>query len=214
MVADTSGNLWVACSDMNIYELVKSSGYGYALATAVPGYPGSVNSMAINASGELIFPYYVSSSGSNYIGHLSGSPGAYTVYYTTGSFGDNAVATDGAGNLWTANEASDGINGVNSGYIIETSKSGTALIPPYGLTKPANSSEFSSTLVQNEVVMGTSSSIAIDLSGNLYVVNSFSNMFNTTDGEQSTVTEMVGVAVPVVASIATGLANGTIGTKP
>jgi hypothetical protein len=216
MVADASGNLWVAGSAINnpIYELVKANGYAASTVGYNPGITSSLNSMAISSTGEVLAPYY---NGNGYfITHITPNPSTagYNISYTTGSFANNSIAVDGAGNLWTANEGSDNLNGVNSGFVVETSYSGALLIPPYGITKPANSSEFSSTLVQNSVVLGTSPSIAIDLSGDIYTVNSFTNIFNTTDGPQYTVTELVGAAVPVVTPFAAGLANGTIATKP
>jgi hypothetical protein len=84
----------------------------------------------------------------------------------------------------------------------------------YGIVKPATSGEFSSTLVQNETVMGTSPSVAIDLSGNVWTTNSFTNLFSTANGQQYCVTEIVGAGVPVVAPFSLALANGTIATKP
>jgi hypothetical protein len=214
MSADPSGNIWIGTSAGGLFELTKSSNY---TATLVPGtgsaYTVTVNQLAIESNGAVLFPYENSAS-SYLIGEVSGSPSAYSFTNIPGNFASNGIAVDGAGTIWSANEGSYTFNGVNSGFVTVLNSAGTELVPPYGIIKPATSSEFSSTLVQNQTVMGTSPSIAIDLSGNVWMTNSFPNMFSTALGQQYCMTEIVGAAVPVVAPFAAGLAAGTLGTKP
>ncbi|SNS92727.1 hypothetical protein SAMN05421770_103103 [Granulicella rosea] len=213
LVADQSGNIWVSASGAGLYELYKPAGYAAAL---VPGtgstYGFTVPQAAVRIDGAVVFPYYISPN--YYYGVVRGTPGAYTFTNFTGVFAQNGLAFDGAVNLFSANEGSYNINGVNSGFSIVDNSAGTSLITPYGITKPATSTEFSSTLVQNETVLGTSSNVAVDPSGNVWFNNSFPNIFTTAQGSVYTVTEVVGAGVPTVTPFSAALAAGTLGEKP
>jgi hypothetical protein len=98
----------------------------------------------------------------------------------------SAVAIDGAGQVWIAN----GGNSVSS-----FSNNGAAQSPAtgYGATTAAAPTPYNAP-----------SSIAVDQAGSVWITNSGSN----------TVTRIFGSAVPVVAPLVTGVANGTTGTKP
>ena len=215
IVADPTGNLWVGSNAGGLYELYKS-GSSY-ITSVVPGtgsaYGVNVAQLAVEASGSIVFPY-ANSQNVGLVGRVSGSPTGYSFTNISGTFYQNGIAVDGAGKIWAADEGSYNFYGVNSGFVAVISSTGSSAIPPYGIVKPATSGEFSSTLVQNETVMGTSPSIAIDLSGNVWTTNSFTNMFSTANGQQYCVTEIVGAGVPVVAPFSTALATGTIATKP
>ena len=99
-----------------------------------------------------------------------------------------AIAMDGASNAWIANTH---FGSPANGDLSEFSNSGAALTPSTGYT----SSTMSST---------TPMALAIDGSGDVWVTNN----------GNSTVSEFIGAAVPVVTPLAVGVKNNTLGTRP
>jgi hypothetical protein len=200
MAIDGSGDAWIADVDYSI--LAKFSSAGTALSTN--GYTGGGLSgsaaMAIDGSGDVwtTSAYY----NGNYLVPnvtkftnagvaLSPPPG-----YTGGGLNQPlAIAIDGAGNAWTANAFA--VAGVWSGSVSEFSSAGAALSPSAGYTG-AN--------------LSYPESIAIDGSGDVWIANYISGVG---------VSELIGVATPVVTPICAGLpatptANGSsnLGTRP
>lgn len=108
--------------------------------------------------------------------------------------GPDAIAIDGGGNVWVANNGS-------SPYSLSEFTSGTAVSPSTGYMGEAAMFPYGSVLLDP-------TGIAIDGSGNVWVVNP------TFEGTPDNVVEFVGAAVPVVTPLAAGVKNGTLGTTP
>lgn len=156
--------------------------------------------------------------------------------YLAGSTGTRSLAVDGAGNIWfgmqypevgaitaTAGTASTDIYGVGEFY---TAGSTFTALSPSGST-PATCSTSNTTPGPECPVGGgfqdpnflSSIGIAVDPSGNVWVPNT-GGQVSTGSGTSSyyyfgtSITELVGAAVPVVTPISLGLKNGSQGTKP
>jgi hypothetical protein len=147
------------------------------------------------------------------LARVSGTPGSYAVSSFSVGSSSNGAAVDGAGNIWLANGATSTFNGVVSGSISVFSSSGVNLIQPNGIVKSAASNALKTNLITG---LGPAWNVAIDPSGNVWTSNS-NPYFGITASPAyipSSITEIVGAAVPVVTPFATGLANGTLATKP
>jgi hypothetical protein len=121
--------------------------------------------------------------------------------------GDNepsAIALDGAGNIWNANES--GVSYAGTPGLSELSSSGSFISGPGGYTGGGQ--------------ISVPTSLAIDSSGDVWVTNGTEFCY----GSRSycrTVVELIGAAVPVITPIAAGLPttftrDGTsnLGTRP
>jgi hypothetical protein len=199
---DSAGDAWVANSnDYTITELnnsgaVLSGTTGYYLGGLV--HPGSI---AIDASGDAWFmnpfvnaAFEMSSSGSlltpaagraTCISPPPPNPGRQCD--TSFSF---PLAIDGSGNIW-AGTANDILN--SNGMI-------TSRI--FGLTElnVSGSGAYIVGLVGSAYVGG----IAIDASGDVWTDNDSAN----------SVTEVIGIATPVVTPLSVGVLNHTLGSRP
>jgi sugar lactone lactonase YvrE len=96
----------------------------------------------------------------------------------------NSIAVDGAGQIWVANTGID----VNPN-VVELSSSGNVISPDSG---------YQGGNIQHP------NGIAVDGSGNVWVTNQLN----------STVTQLVGAAAPVVTPLSVGMRDNTLGTKP
>jgi secreted PhoX family phosphatase len=112
------------------------------------------------------------------------SPG--TGYTATAIDSPDAIAVDGAGQIWVANTGVK--NNVNAN-VMELSSSGSAISPDAG---------YQGGNINYPV------GIAVDGSGNVWVVN----------GLNSTATQLIGVAAPVITPLSVGVRDNTLGTKP
>ena len=220
---DSTGNAWVTCGGDAV---VKLSGAGVPLSGSA-GYKSSgfqrPNAIAIDGSGNA----WVSTlSGTNTIFKLSNSgsflspAGGYpasevadapsiaidssgdvwavgaqnnvTKISTSGASllevtedGADSVAIDGAGNAWAASVANTVVSGV--------SNSGSAI---------------SGTLGYNGGVITSPVFVAVDGSGDIWVLNEAFGSPGTG------VTELIGASTPVVTPIAAGVKNNALGTRP
>jgi sugar lactone lactonase YvrE len=112
----------------------------------------------------------------------------YTVGGVNGSYGGPySIAIDGANHVWVANYGVDTGSGPG-GSVTELSSSGVAYSPANGF-QPG---------------LPNADSIAIDGSGNVWVVDNGGN----------TLTELIGAATPVVTPLATAVKNSKLGTAP
>ncbi|MFP5226162.1 MAG: hypothetical protein ACLGXA_00930 [Acidobacteriota bacterium] len=178
-----------------------SAGTNYAGSPYTIAGQGPI-SCAIDSTGQVWTANYggsLSNVSASSVGRLDNS-GNNGQNFTGGGVnntygGAYNIAVDGSGNVWTANLGVDSppatppYNGSYlGGSISEFDKNGNALSPAdgflYGLGKPDG--------------------IAIDGSGNVWVVN---------DGD-GTVIELVGAATPVVTPIAAAVKNNQLGTAP
>jgi sugar lactone lactonase YvrE len=112
------------------------------------------------------------------------SPG--TGYQATGIDAPDAIAVDGSGQIWVA---STGRNNNANANVTVLSSTGSVVSPDTG---------YQGGNINYPV------GIAIDGSGNAWVVNAL----------DSTVTQLIGVAAPVITPLSVGVRDNTLGTKP
>jgi hypothetical protein len=191
---DGSGNAWIANGPT--YSLSKLSSAGAALSPPTSGYTGGgliyPSSVAIDGTGNV----WAANGGNDSASKFSGAGVALSpsTGYTGGGLKDPvSIAIDGAGNAWFANLAS----------VSELSSAGIAISPSLGY--------FSTSFGYTGGVFSQPSSIAVDGSGDAWVANYYN----------STVSELIGIATPVITPIYAGLpatptADGSsnLGTRP
>ena len=177
---DRSANVWVANSG-SVGELTAGSGYATGANFAPSGAgldaPGGIT---LDASNNVWLANFVGSSNLGSVSELTASSS-----YATGlnfaaagaAFNEsNSVALDASGNAWVAN--SGGSSNGNSGSVSElTAGSSYATGFNFSATGAGLNAPFS---------------IALDASGNIWVVN---------NGAPFSVTEMLGLGKPVVTPI-------------
>jgi hypothetical protein len=181
---------WIVNSNGTVSQLNYA---GTVLSTlGTPGAPASAGGIAIDASGNA---WAVTNTSNSLVfvtpgvyadeGNFSG-PGAISTFTGGGLLQPDAVAIDGAGQVWIA-------NGGNS--VSAFSNSGAAQSPAtgYGATTAAAPTPYNAP-----------SGIAVDQAGSVWITNSGGN----------TVTRIFGSAAPSVAPLVAGAANGTTGTEP
>jgi streptogramin lyase len=223
--ADASGNIWIANYSSN--TLVKFSSTG----TAIGGYGAAgVNGpqrIAIDGAGNVWTP---NSAGAT-VSKLSNAGAGLGNFSGGGLATPGAIAIDSTGNAWVT-------NGGGTNAIVELSNTGTVIgsFTGTGLSGPnaisidgagnlwvANISGNSVTALSSAgAILGTyhgiglfaPTGVAVDGSGNVWVGNS-----STT--ASSFLTEIIGLAAPVITPISAGLpvtptANGSsnLGTRP
>jgi len=200
---DSGGNAWVANESDNTVTELSSTGVVLSGAT---GYPMGANvfpiSIAIDASGHVWFmnafgdaAFELSNSGSllspaaGYPACVSPNPPTLPGLKCQTSF-VFPLAIDGSGNIWPG-MAVDSFNGQGSLVarnfgVAKLNSSGTILSGPSGFVPSA------------------STTIVVDGSGNVWADNAAGN----------NVTEMIGVATPVVTPLSLGVKTGTLGSLP
>ena len=176
-------------------------------SSAAGGVTSPENTIAIDNSNNLWianFPASTTStalsvsaiSGADFTQGLTGSPYNTTISSTAQilEFG----VEDGASNFWFTNEI-----GSAKGTVYEISNTGTYLSPAAtGFVKPFNEPQ----------------GIAVDPSGNVWLANK-NQVGSSSSATAPLITEIVGVAVPVVTPIAAGLPTtpggpNKLGSKP
>ena len=136
--------------------------------------------------------------------------------------GGTGVAIDGSGNVWSLNAGSNSLAEFTStGTVTNSGYTGGGLSSPTSLAIDGSGQIWITNTNNSISVFGSSgspvsataytggllsapSSVSIDTSGNLWIANSGSN----------SVTEVLGVAAPTIAPVASGVANNTPATKP
>jgi hypothetical protein len=204
IACDASGNAWVAGPNNVITELSATG----AVSSGTTGYTGGglvePTAIAVDGQGSVWVTNTdnsvskFSSSGVPYPGSCNG------VFACGGGLSiPNSIAIDGDGNAWissTDDGAQSSTGSIVAGSVTEISSSGI-VISPYGF---AGGSVYSPT------------QIAIDESGNVWIANQgdTSGISGGLTYAYESVTELVGAAAPVVAPLATGAKNGTLGKRP
>jgi len=201
--AGTLGDIWVTNADgvtgttvSRFADAGASTSTYYVSGLSAAGLDGPISD-AIDAQGQVWASNYggsfsdVSGSSITRIASNGGTSTSFTGGGVNGAYGGAyGIAIDGAGNVWTANLGVDQPADGNyiGGSISEFDKNGNALSPAngfqYGLQNP--------------------DSIAIDGSGNVWVV----------DNGDGTLTELVGAATPVVTPLAIAVKNSKLGQTP
>jgi PKD repeat protein len=202
LAIDGSGNAWTVNSGYpSILQETSSSG----VVSNGPIY-GSVyypEGLAIDGSGN-IWICGVSGNSVSSIERFSNSSSISADYTGGGLASPVGLALDGAGNVWVAN-GPDPYEGPPVGSVSEFTNSGIPITGSGGYNG-GHLVEFPT-------------SIAIDGSGDVWVTNGSSAYWD--DGYNDIITELIGVAVPVITPIAAGLpktptTNGSsnLGTRP
>jgi streptogramin lyase len=203
----TTGNIWVtnpdgvsndtisrfsnATSSVPPPPSISASAY-YASGLTYSAMVGPI-SCAIDASGHVWTSNYggssSSSAGISRFNSDGSSPTTFTGGGVNGTYGGGyAIGIDGGGHVWTANYGIDDGGSSHPGSITELDNSGNAISGSNGFQHG----------------LGQPDSIAIDGSGNVWIV----------DNEDGNVTELVGAATPVVTPIAAAVKNSQLGTAP
>lgn len=189
---DSAGNFWAQQSNAANTLL-----YSAATGTVTASFSGE-GPFAANASGN-VYGCNTSETAFN-VYNASTTTGPMATYTATGRCAI-AMALDGLGNVWA-------VNGTDTGdFLDELSSTGTALSPASGYTGTSSSEGHTLFAVAN------ANSLAIDGSGNLWVLNEATGSnSNTITG--NVLVEYVGVAAPVATPLATALQNNKLATRP
>jgi len=225
---DSSGNVWVVNNNTTLSKL---NGSGVALSPstgyAAGGLSGPV-AIALDGSGNA----FIANSGNNTVTRLSSTGTAYasTPFSGGGMNGPFAIALDSATNVWVLNRTGSSLSKMSAtgalasgspfaggGLNLPVSMAVDGLGNVWVVNSGANTlSAFSTAGVALSGAPGYGSSVlqnpygvAIDGEGSVWVMNLGSASTST-----YTITQMVGVAAPVVTPMATAVANGQIGMRP
>jgi hypothetical protein len=228
---DGSDNVWITMGSSGALAKLSNSG---ELLSGSSGYTDGVIygtlAMAIDGSGDAWIDNHNNITEFSNTGVLlSGADG-----YTGGGLSQpQAIAIDGSGNAWVVNYAYSagsvikfsssgavlsGTSGYSEGmdevYDIAIDGSGNALVANYAgnnILKLSGSGTLLSGTNGYAGGVGGPEGIVIDGSGNAWVVCQATNGI----GEEVTVlTELIGVATPVVTPLAAGVRNKSLGTRP
>ena len=209
---DNAGSVWVANSDAyaaGTGYLTKFTGSGTAytsqnFATGTGTLPGDV---AIDSSGNVWVTNYVgvalfNNSGTE-LSPVGGYPSPQNIYTNPQS-----VIVDGLNRAWASNIASDGNgNPLNvPGSVTAFSTTGTLISTSTTTTSAGTFLGYTAAGAICQQPNGPQS-IKIDPSGNLWITG-----FNAT-GTQ-VITELVGIAAPVVTPLSVASSTQTLGTRP
>jgi PKD repeat protein len=188
---DGSGHAWAVNDDHTSVTEFSNSG---AVLSGTAGYSSPLlysKGIAIDSNGNVWIAGLDVIDGIYKIVEYSQSGSQLAIYpLNTTENGYNepsAIALDGAGNVWTANEPGVSYAGMPS--ISELSSSGSFMSGSGGYTGGGQLSD--------------PSSLAVDPSGNVWVTNG--TVFCYSGNYCNTVVEFVGAAVPVLTPIAAGL---------
>jgi hypothetical protein len=185
---DGSGNAWVANRDNNTMTKFQSDGTVLSGAGFSGGGLNKPYAVALDHSGNAWVASYGSLNTSS-VTEFSNAGTALspsTGYTATGIDSPDAIAVDGAGQIWVANT---GVKNDVTANVVELSSNGAVISPATG---------YQGGNVNYPV------GLALDGSGNVWVVN----------GLNSTVTQLIGAAAPVITPLSVGVRDNTLGTKP
>jgi hypothetical protein len=212
----TAGDIWVTNPDGVSGTTLSRFNNAGSLTVYYVGSPYTTSRMvgpisdAIDSSGRVWTSNYggsqsdVSGSTISVFASNGDSASSFNGGGVNGTYGGAYwVAIDGAGNVWVANLGVDQApTGDNTwqylgGSISEFDKNGNAISGANGFLPGLNNG-------QNVPQSDQPDSIAVDGSGNVWVVN---------NGDGS-LTELVGAATPVVTPLSTAVKNSKLGTAP
>jgi streptogramin lyase len=184
LALDTSGNVWVADSANNKIEVLSQNG------PAIPGSPYSgagINgpfAIAIDSVGGAWVANRIGSSLSRLTSF--GDAVAGSPYYGAGLNAPVDLAVDGLGNVWLANSGSNSVSEFLSTGRPQSGASG------YG-----------------SAVLVNPFRVALDRSGNVWVAN-----LGTSVVGSGQVTQIVGVAAPVVTPLSVAIQSNALNQRP
>jgi hypothetical protein len=184
LALDTLGNVWVADSGGDEIEVLSSNG------VAIPGSPYVGNgldgpfALAIDSTGGAWVANRTGSSLSRFSNSGAAIPGS--PYYGAGLNGPVDMALDGLGNVWLVNSGS---NSVSEFLSSGRAQSGVGGYGSSALTNPYR--------------------LAIDRSGSVWVTN-----LGGASPTNGTITQIVGVAAPVVTPKSLAIQNNALNQRP
>ena len=184
LALDTSGNAWVADSANNKIEVLSQTG------AAIPGAPYSgagINgpfAIAIDSVGGAWVANRIGSSLSRLTSF--GDAVAGSPYYGAGLNAPVDLAVDGLGNVWLANSGSNSVSEFLSTGRPQSGASG------YGSAALSNPFR-----------------VAVDRSGNVWVAN-----LGTSVVGSGVITQVVGVAAPVVTPLSMAVQSNALNQRP
>lgn len=181
---DTLGNAWIADSAGNDVTVLSNSGAPLAGSPYTGGGLNGPFALAIDSTGGAWVANLLGSSLSRFSN--AGDPIFGSPYYGAGLNGPVGMALDGLGNVWLVNSGSNSISEFLSSGRPQSGAGG------YGSSVLANPFR-----------------LAIDRSGSVWVAN-----LASTGTGKSTITQMVGVAAPVVTPLALAIQNNALNQRP
>jgi len=187
MAIDASGNAWAASRDNNILAKFSNSGTLLSGAGITGGGLNRPYALAVDHSGNIWVASYGNSSSTTNVTEFSnsGTPLSPSGGYQAAAIDSpDAIAIDGDGRVWVA---CFGANVQSS--VVELANDGSLLSPSTGY-QGGN--------------VGSPNGIAIDGAGNVWTSNPY----------DSTVTQLIGAASPVVTPLSIGVQNNTLGVRP
>lgn len=183
VAADQADYFWSTLTATN--QIARIGPTGTAVFRGAVGSLNAPTAVALDSANNG----WTTWNGSNAVTKTT-STGSSTTYTGAGLNGPKGVAIDGANNVFAANSVGTVSEGTSAGAAVTVPASGTG-----GTTGYAAQS-----------TLGTTTGIAVDISGNVW----------TTNNSTSTLTEFIGLGVPVVTPLAafTGIASNSLGNKP
>jgi streptogramin lyase len=181
---DTYGNAWIADTGGNDVAVLSSSGI------QIPGSPytgGGLSgpfALAIDSTGGAWVANFNGSSLSRFSN--AGAPISGSPYYGAGLNKPIGLALDGLGNVWLVNSGSNSISEFLSSGRAQSGAAG------YGSS-----------------VLAGPRRLAIDRSGSIWVANQSGSSAGT-----SSITQMVGVAAPVITPLSLAIQNNALNQRP
>jgi hypothetical protein len=189
---DSNGSLWSVAEGSNtnaadVYNTSNGnllSSFSNAGFALAAGTGGNIYACTYDNSSYLVFTA---------LNGQSGGP------YTVAGAGCDPLVIDGAGNIWSLGADSS----TNLSTLTEVTPTGTLLSPGSGYTE-------TSSVEPTTNLDGVN--IAIDASGNLWVLNTSNSYHGVQTG--NVLVEVVGVAAPTITPLAVATQNGAQGTRP
>jgi len=190
-----------------------SASYGLAIGASNAVYTGTAccgNTLTAVGKAEHFTPAATAVAGA----------GASSAQYLGGMNGTRSTAVDGAGNVWLGEYWPE----TGSTYgLVELGSAGTGTTATF--TAKSTSGTAPTAACSNTVgcpVAGgfqktaftAASDVAIDPSGNVWVLNTGTNTADVIGTNGTSITEVVGAATPVATPLSVAAKNGTLGTKP
>lgn len=203
MAVDTAGNVWVANGGANSISEFPA---GFTPATTPTSYAVgySPNGIAVDHTGN------VWAVGATNVTELAKSGSSYTLNSYSGANGGaqsaQALAIDGAGNIWNSNAGVFTYSGNSYLLLSEFNNSGTAITTVAYADIPGAYSILLPSSFGTPVIHG----ITIDPSGNLWIAGCGSSS-SCNSGATGFVVEFVGMAEPPVTPLSTSLAGNDLG---
>ncbi len=227
---DGQNSIFAASNTVNtitaiIPKTAKGTVYGTPINTNNSTYLINTYGLAVDAAGNIWNSQSNNTTANSVPGNslnqlvptYTGAAGSYTATFGfqnqtgTGQAGlqtPRQLAIDGAGNVWAANNNSNGSAAGSTAAttyqyaVSEFTKNGAALSPTQ-YVGPGQTGGY----IKPQTIFNGPRAIAIDMSGNVWVTQA-----QATSSYQ--MSEVVGAAVPVATPIAAQIKNNSFGTKP